>query len=238
MAPASFGALAIVTTERDHNRFLLCSVESEPGLAWHMGCSGTFMKLKKRWLLIMITATSLATASQPVPPLPDDPAATAQDRIFMKRANELAEAAVKHGNHPFGALLVKDGKIIFEFENCIYTSKDATKHAETGLISAATPKFDRATLAACTLYTSTEPCIMCCGAIHWAGVPKIVYGVTALQLTRVIGFPDPKQPLAIREIFERTAPGEVIIGPLIEEEGLAIHAAYWPHDPIYGHKSE
>jgi hypothetical protein len=156
----------------------------------------------------------------------------------MKRANELAEAAVKHGNHPFGALLVKDGKIIFEFENCIYTSKDETKHAETGLISAATPKFDRATLAACTLYTSTEPCIMCCGAIRWAGVRKIVYGVTALQLTRVIGFPDPKQPLAVREIFERTAPGEVIIGPLIEGEGLAIHAAYWPHDPIYGHKAE
>jgi tRNA(Arg) A34 adenosine deaminase TadA len=80
--------------------------------------------------------------------MPDDPTATNEDRAFITRANELAQAAVKHGNHPFGALLVKDGKIIFEYENTIYTTKDATKHAECGLISAATPKFESATIQA------------------------------------------------------------------------------------------
>jgi tRNA(Arg) A34 adenosine deaminase TadA len=168
--------------------------------------------------------------------MPDDPTATNEDRAFITRANELAQAAVKHGNHPFGALLVKDGKIIFEYENTIYTTKDATKHAECGLISAATPKFESATIEACTLYTSTEPCIMCCGAIRWAGVRKVVYGVGALQLTRVIGIPDGPNPLEVREIFQRTEPSVKVIGPVNEADGLAIHADYWPQDPVFGKK--
>lgn len=171
-----------------------------------------------------------------VKPMPDDPDATVEDRKFISRANELAQSAVKHGNHPFGALLVKDGTIVFEYENTIYTTKDITKHAECGLISAATPQFDSSTLGACTLYTSTEPCIMCCGAIRWAGVRKVVYGVGALQLTRVIGIPDGPNPLEVREIFERTEPSVKVIGPVNEPQGLAIHAAYWPNDPVIGKK--
>ena len=53
---------------------------------------------------------------------------------------------------------VKDGKIIFEYENTIYSTHDLTQHAETGLIGKATQKFDPDTLAACTMYASTEPC--------------------------------------------------------------------------------
>lgn len=166
--------------------------------------------------------------------MPDDPVATAEDRQFIARANELAESAVRHGNHPFGALLVKNGKIIFEYENEIYTSKDATKHAECGLISAATPKFDSKTIESSVLYTSTEPCIMCCGAVRWSGIRKVVYGVGALQLTRVIGIPDGPNPLEVREIFARTEPSVVVIGPINEAAGLATHAAYWPNDPIEG----
>ena len=77
---------------------------------------------------------------------------------------------------------------------------------------------------------------MCCGAIRWAGVHKVVYGVTALQLTRVIGLPDGPHPLEVREVFARTDPGITVIGPLREAEGLAIHASYWPNDPVYGTK--
>lgn len=77
---------------------------------------------------------------------------------------------------------------------------------------------------------------MCCGAIRWAGVPKVVYGVTALQLTRVIGLPDGPHPLEVREVFARTEPTVKIVGPVGEAAGLAIHAAYWPNDPVYGKK--
>ena len=85
---------------------------------------------------------------------PDDPACTAQDRIYMARAYELARYATTHGGGPFGALLVKDGKILAEFSNCVHSTGDVTKHAETGLISAFSPR-DRPgdNPRASTLYT-------------------------------------------------------------------------------------
>lgn len=57
-----------------------------------------------------------------------------QDIEFMKKAIELSKAAVEHGNEPFGAVLVKDGKIVFTNENQIYTKHDPTFHGEAGLI--------------------------------------------------------------------------------------------------------
>lgn len=182
----------------------------------------------------------IATSATPIKALPDDPATNATDRELMSYAYALAERAVEHGNHPFSALLVKDGEIIFEFENAVYTQQDVTQHAETGLISQATRQFDRATLAASTLYASTEPCIMCCGAIRWAGIRKVVYGTTSSKLTEVIRQiypaaaknPLPESPLAIREIFQRTEPGVEVYGPLMEAEGIAIHANYWGEDPV------
>ncbi|HEY5078609.1 MAG TPA: nucleoside deaminase, partial [Opitutaceae bacterium] len=93
----------------------------------------------------------------------DDPACTAQDRIYMARAYELARYATTHGGGPFGALLVKDGKVVAEFSNCVHSTGDVTKHAEAGLISAFSPKISREEFEKSTLYTSTEPCAMCCG---------------------------------------------------------------------------
>ena len=179
------------------------------------------------------------SAGAPVTPLPDDPACDDADRRFMARAYELARNAVAHGNEPFGALIVKDGKIVFENENSIFTSHDLTQHAETGLVSKASQQLDAATLAASTLYTSTEPCNMCCGAIRWAGIRRVVYGTTAAQMSRVIDALLPPAPpvahpftrLEVREQFARTAPGVAVQGPLLEAEGLAIHQAYWPSSP-------
>jgi len=193
-----------------------------------------------RFLVLASASALLALKSAAaVAPLPDDPACDAADRQFMVRALELARSAVAHGNHPFSALLVKDGKIIFEYENTIYTTHDLTQHAETGLIGKATQKFDPATLAQCTLYASTEPCIMCCGAIRWAGIKRVVYGVTATQLMKVVytvlppapGAVRVLQPLECREVFARTEPSITVRGPLLEAEGLAIHESYWPNDP-------
>ena len=57
-----------------------------------------------------------------------------QDEVFMKKAIELSKLAVEHGNEPFGAVLVKDGKAVFCNENQIYTKHDPTFHGEAGLI--------------------------------------------------------------------------------------------------------
>ena len=108
--------------------------------------------------------------------LPDDPLSTPADQEFIRRAYEIARSAHAHGNRPFGALLVHNGKRIAEYENRVNISGDVTQHAETGLVALATPKFSLDILSQSILYTSTEPCIMCCGAIYWADIPKMVYG--------------------------------------------------------------
>jgi len=179
-------------------------------------------------LSLLIAAASRGHAATPaaVTPLPDDPACTAEDRKYMARAYELAEIATSRGNSPYGALIVKDGEVLAEFSNDAISSHDVTHHAETGLISMSSRKFDKKTFAACTLYTSTEPCIMCCGSINFAGVKRIVYGTTAIQVTRLHGRTLPIQPLQIREVYTRMGATSVtILGPLMEEQGLAVHAA-------------
>jgi len=164
-------------------------------------------------------------------PSPDDPACTAEDRIYMARAYELARYAITHGGGPFGALLVKDGKILAEYSNCVHSTRDVTKHAETGLISTFSPKIDRETFAQSTLYTSTEPCAMCCGAICFAGIGRVVYGTSEAPFVQVMGLPPLPYPLTSHEILRRISPQLKVLGPLMEAEGLAIHEGYWPLHP-------
>jgi tRNA(Arg) A34 adenosine deaminase TadA len=186
-----------------------------------------FSRLQVRGLAALLLSAVAVQAKFPAP-LPDDPACTAADRVYMERAYELARLAVTHGGAPFGAVLVKDGRILAEYSNSEYVTHDVTKHAETGLISAFSPKIDRATFARSTLYTSSEPCTMCCGAIRFAGIGRVVYGTTELQFLRVMGVPLDANPLACREVFARTAPKTVVLGPLMEAEGLIIHEEHWP----------
>jgi tRNA(Arg) A34 adenosine deaminase TadA len=183
--------------------------------------------------LRIVLPLALALAAMPLrgempAALADDPACTAEDRVFMERAYDLARFAATHGGAPFGALLVKDGKVLAEYSNCEHVTGDITKHAETGLISTFSPKIDRATFAKSTLYTSSEPCTMCCGAIRFAGIARVVFGSTETQFLRVMGVPIDPNPLESREVFARTAPATVVLGPLMEKEGLVIHADYWP----------
>jgi len=179
--------------------------------------------------LFLLMATS-AFAGFP-PASPDDPACTAEDRVYMARAYELARYALTHGGGPFGALLVKDGKVLAEYSNCVYATGDVTKHAETGLISAFSPKIDRETFSKSTLYTSTEPCAMCCGAICFAGIGRVVYGVSEAPFEQVMGLPPAANPLTSHEIIGRIAPGVKVLGPLMEAEGLKTHEDYWPKHP-------
>jgi tRNA(Arg) A34 adenosine deaminase TadA len=124
-------------------------------------------------LLLLATLVGVGSALAPSP-YPDDPSCTPKDRAFMARAYELADAAGSKGNSSYGALLVKDGAVLLEFENDARTSGDVTHHAETGLISVASRKLGREALAGTILYTSNEPCIMCCGSIRAAGIPTFV----------------------------------------------------------------
>ncbi|MFT4343495.1 MAG: nucleoside deaminase [Candidatus Woesearchaeota archaeon] len=96
--------------------------------------------------------------------------------------------AKKHGG-PFGAVIVKDRKIIAQAHNEVLITNDPTAHAEVNVIRKATKKLRRFDLSDCILYTSCEPCPMCLGAIAWARIPHIYYGCTRYDAEQ-IGFSD------------------------------------------------
>ena len=111
---------------------------------------------------------------------------TIQDEIFMKRAIALSRSAVRRGNEPFGAVLVKGGEIVFESENRIYTEHDPTYHAEMGLIRDFCAKTGIADLKEYTLYSSCEPCFMCSGAMVWAKLGRLVYAASNVDLGNIL----------------------------------------------------
>ena len=111
----------------------------------------------------------------------------AGDELFMKKAIELSKAAVEHGNEPFGAVLVKDGEIVFTNENQIYTMHDPTFHGEAGLIRRFCAETCITDLRDYTLYSSCEPCFMCSGAMVWVKLGRLVYGASNAELESILG---------------------------------------------------
>lgn len=148
----------------------------------------------------------------------------------LRRAIEVARRSREHGNHPFGAILVdENNEVILEAENTVNTERDCTGHAETNLIRLATRQFSPETLRKCTLYTSTEPCAMCSGAIHWGQVGRVVYGLSEEGLYAMTGSHPENETMFLpcREIFARSGRPVEVIGPLLEDEAREIHEGFW-----------
>ena len=112
---------------------------------------------------------------------------TLEDEAFMREAIRLSNLAVEHGNEPFGAVLVKDGKIVFSNENQIYTKHDPTFHGEAGLIREFCAQTSITDLHEYTLYSSCEPCFMCSGAMVWVKLGRLVYGASNIELEAILG---------------------------------------------------
>lgn len=113
-----------------------------------------------------------------------------QDKIFMQRAIDLSRKGMQSNEGgPFGAVVVKDGKIIAEGNNCVTSSNDPTAHAEVVAIRNACKALNTFQLDGCIVYTSCEPCPMCLGAIYWARPDKMFYACTKKDAAR-IGFDD------------------------------------------------
>lgn len=97
---------------------------------------------------------------------------------FMRQAIALAVENVKSGGGPFGAVIVKDGKVVATGVNRVTSDNDPTAHAEVNAIRKACMLLGTFDLSGCVLYTSCEPCPMCLGAIYWAHLDKIYYGAS------------------------------------------------------------
>lgn len=121
---------------------------------------------------------------------------------FLRRAVELSRRSLETGEGgPFGAVLVRDGKVLAEGWNRVIAAHDPTAHAEVLVIRQACQANSTFCLPGSTLYASCEPCPMCLSAAYWAGVERIYYANTREEAA-AIGFCDAD---LYREI---TLPGE------------------------------
>ena len=103
----------------------------------------------------------------------------------MKRAIELSIKSVHNGTGPFGALIVKDNKVISEGNNTVTSSYDPTSHAEVSAIRNACKKIKNFSLKGFDLYTSCEPCPMCLSAIYWSRIDSVYYANTRSDAKKI-----------------------------------------------------
>jgi tRNA(Arg) A34 adenosine deaminase TadA len=154
-----------------------------------------------------------------------------QEEAFLRRAIELAREARAAGRHPFGSLIVNArGEIVVESRNnAVRPAGDPTQHAELLACAAAAKVLTEAELAPCTLYTSTEPCAMCAGAIYWSGIGRVVYALAEKGLLLYTGshHENPTLDLPCREVFARGQRPTIVAGPYLEEEASAVHEGFW-----------
>lgn len=137
---------------------------------------------------------------------------------FMEEAINLAKQNLKHKNGgPFGAVVVKDGKIIGRGVNTVTTQNDPTAHAEVNAIREACSTINSFQLEECEIYSSCEPCPMCLGAIYWARPKKFYYAATREDAARA-GFDDSEIYREIQlPIQHRKIPSEQIMEPEANE---------------------
>src|ERR1700742_2208268 len=143
------------------------------------------------------------------------------DEDFLRLTLDIARQARAAGHHPFGAILVgPDGTVLMEAGNGHGDGGDRTGHAERLLMTRAGVAYPAAFLAGCTLYSSAEPCAMCAGAAYWAGIGRVVYGLSETRLKTITGSHEenPTLDLPCRTVFAAGQRKVEVVGPLLEDE--------------------
>jgi tRNA(Arg) A34 adenosine deaminase TadA len=158
----------------------------------------------------------------PPPPSPE------QVVRLLRRANDVAGAALAAGHHPFGAILVAA-----DHETVLMTQGNVSRvdHAEAVLARDAFARFGPEVLWHCTLVTTVEPCAMCAGTQYWAHIGRVIYGMSESRLLEMTGA-DPENPtldLPCRQVFARGQKPVHVIGPVpeVEAEIAALHRDFW-----------
>ncbi|CAB5690790.1 nucleoside deaminase [Comamonas aquatica] len=170
-----------------------------------------------------MTAPSVATfpAEQPV---------AERDATYLRQAIALSRTARQRGNRPFGSVIVApDGTVLGAGWNSNGESGDCTAHAEVQAIREACQRHDRTALEQATLYASGEPCVMCAGAIFWANIRRVVYGIDdqRLRVFRGERLDQRDVELSCRDVF-RAAPFAVeCTGPSLVDEASQPHVGAW-----------
>jgi tRNA(Arg) A34 adenosine deaminase TadA len=155
----------------------------------------------------------------------------AYDEPLLRKAFDVARRSRDGGDHPFGALLAdRDGNVLLEQCNG-YSSEgnDRTAHAEKLLATRAGKAYDLEFLAECTMYTSAEPCAMCSGAVYWAGIGRVVFGLSEHEMKQRIGASaeNPTLDLPCEIVFAAGQRPTEVVGPLLVDEAAKLHEDYW-----------
>lgn len=169
-----------------------------------------------------------ATAMQDT--LPAEQQLNEQDGAYLRQAIALSLKARERGNRPFGSLIVaSDGTVLGQGWNSNSESGDCTAHAEVQAIRDACRSHGRQAMETATIYASGEPCVMCAGAIFWANLRRVVYGIDdqRLRVFRGERLDQRDVELSCRDVF-RAAPFEVqCMGPSLIKEASAVHVGAW-----------
>lgn len=178
------------------------------------------------------------TAGKQVTSLESEARVGEQDLEYLDLAIQLSDLSSSHRygeNHPFGAVIVLKDKTVIRGHNHVHTLKDPTQHAELHTVSqACRGGLEAKHFESATLYTSTEPCAMCCGAIYWAGIRRVVYGCSHQRLDELFRemFPGSTESAGLlmpsRDIFARGGARTDVFGPFLDDKAVAIHKKHWP----------
>lgn len=151
------------------------------------------------------------------------------DEDYLRLTFEIALQARLAGNHPFGAILAgPDGAVLMQAGNARGDAGDRTGHAERVLMTRASLAYSADFMARCTMYASAEPCAMCAGSAYWAGVGRVVYGLSEHDLGQLIG-PHPENltmDMPCRIVLGAGQRAVQVTGPLLEAESRAVHAGF------------
>ncbi len=147
---------------------------------------------------------------------------SAADQSHLRDAIALSRSARRRGDMPYGAVLIDaSGQLLLTAQNTQVTTQDITGHAELNLLRDASRRFGAAALKGGTVYASGEPCAMCAGAIYWAGLSRVVYGLSAATMQRL----DPSDSATAlpdcRALLSESDRAIAVDGPALEQEAEA-----------------
>ncbi len=157
-------------------------------------------------------------------PFGDAPAKTNEEDLkFIREAIQLSRNGMENNEGgPFGAVIVKDGKIVGRGNNRVTSTNDPTAHAEVVAIRDACKNLSSFQLDGCVIYTSCEPCPMCLGAIYWARPERIVYACSR-EDAAAINFDD---DFIYKEIPLPIEQRAIQMTQLLQEEGNKVFKAW------------
>jgi tRNA(Arg) A34 adenosine deaminase TadA len=157
------------------------------------------------------------------------------DEEFLRRAIALSAAAVEEGGRPFGAVVTNaEGRVVAEAKGLPSVDpRDWTAHSEMQALRGASAAMSWDELSRATIYASGEPCPMCAAAVYWCNIRRLVFCVSEPAMRALRAPYERAAGIAMRceEVFARCDRRVEVVGPLLEDEGLPVHRAFWPNAP-------